>query len=330
MFIVNSPTVATFFCVLTMIGWGSWANTRKLSGSHDWPFSFFYWDYCIGVVTAGALFCASLGSWGTAGQSFLTNLDSASRAFEFRAVFAGLLFNLANVLLVAAIDAAGLAIAFPVGIGLALVIGTAASYARAPKGNPVLLVLGVAFILGAMAVSAVANSRRPGTTAAKKSGILYAVLAGGFMGFFYPELLSAISPAFNTEPIAAGTLTPYTALLLFGIGVLISGVPFTMILLRATGSTSRSYLWGSPATHLPGILGGWIWMIALGLNIIASGVAGPAISYALGQGATLVAAIWGIFVWHEFRGARKGTYALVAFMLFGYSLGLLVIWLATI
>ena len=147
------------------------------------------------------------------------------------------------------------------------------------------------------------------------------------MGFFYPQLVSSIAPDFNTKPITPGMLTPYAALALFGIGVLVSGVPLTTIFLRGSGR-SLGYFSVPFTTHVPGILGGLIWMAALTFNVVASGVAGPAISYALGQGATLVAAVWGIFVWREFRGARKGTGTLLALMLCGYCVGLLLIGLA--
>jgi glucose uptake protein len=327
MFTVNDTATAVFLCVLTMIGWGSWANTQKLAERRAWPFALFYWDYCIGVALGGVIFAASLGSFGAVGQGAAPNLASAALACDFRAVAAGLLFNLANVLLVAAIDATGLAIAFPLGIGLALIIGTVASYLQTPRGNPQLLALGVACILLAMVLSAFAHSRRPTATEAKRAGIFYAILAGALMGFFYPQLLRAVSPDFNTKPITAGTLTPYAALALFGVGVLVSGVPLTSIFLRGAGGF-RSYSRAPLSVHLPGLLGGLIWMAALTLNVVASGRAGPAVSYALGQGATLIAALWGIFVWREFRGARSGTGPLLALMLCGYSLGLLLIGLA--
>ena len=327
MFTVNDTTIAVMFCVLTMIGWGSWANTQKLSERHDWPFGLFYRDYCLGVAVGGVLFAASLGSFGSAGQSALANLKSAALACELRAVAAGLLFNVANVLLVAAIDATGLAIAFPVGIGLALIIGTAVSYWQTPRGDPRLLALGIACILVAMVLSAVAHGRRTGVAGPKRSGMTFAILAGALMGFFYPQLVSSIAPDFNTKPITPGMLTPYAALALFGIGVLVSGVPLTTIFLRGSGR-SLGYFSVPFTTHVPGILGGLIWMAALTFNVVASGVAGPAISYALGQGATLVAAVWGIFVWREFRGARKGTGTLLALMLCGYCVGLLLIGLA--
>jgi glucose uptake protein len=330
MFTVHSAGMAILLCVLTMIGWGSWANTQKLAGQERWPFELFYWDYSIGVALTGILFCFTLGMFGSHGMPSSVNLSSASAGAIGRALLAGALFNLANILLVAAIDAAGMAVAFPVGIGLALVIGTAASYIQVPKGNLVLLICGVCLILLAMLVSALAHHRvSKGEESRKRSGLVFAIIAGLLMGFFYPQLMRAISPAFNTDPIQPGMLTPYTALLFFGIGVLVSSIPFNGWFMRSRGSRFGDYSGAPISHHLPGILGGAIWMIALGLNVVASGVAGPAISYALGQGATLIAALWGIFIWHEFRGAPAGTNRLITLMLMAYAAGIALIGRAT-
>jgi len=331
MFIVNSTGTAILFCVLTMIGWGSWANTQKLAGRERWPFELFYWDYSLGVAVTGLLFFITLGMFGSAGMPSFANLSSASVRAVLEAIFAGALFNLANILLVAAIDAAGLAVAFPVGIGLALVVGTAANYIETPKGNVVYLASGVCMILIAMIVSAAAHRRLPHTTAgARRAGLAFAIVAGLLMGFFYPQLMRSISPQFNSEPIRPGLLTPYTALLFFGLGVLLSSIPFNGWFMRSRHSRFQDFLRVRPGLHIPGILGGIIWMIALGLNVIASGVAGPAISYALGQGATLIAALWGVFVWHEFRDAPSGTNRLVALMFAAYTVGIMLIGRATL
>ncbi len=330
MFTVNTSGMAILLCVITMIGWGSWANTQKLAGKERWPFELFYWDYAIGVALTGVLFCVTLGAFGSAGTSAFSNLGTASSGPEWQAIASGALFNLANILLVAAIDAAGMAVAFPVGIGLALIIGTAASYVQAPKGNPALIFCGVCLILIAMIVSAIAHRRMAkGPESRKSSGLAFAIIAGLLMGFFYPQLMRAISPAFNSQPIRPGMLTPYTALLFFGIGVVISSIPINFWFMRSRGSRFSDYLGARPGLHWTGILGGVIWMIALGLNVIASGVAGPAISYALGQGATLIAALWGIFVWREFRAAPAGTNRLITVMLTAYALGIILIGRAT-
>jgi len=145
------------------------------------------------------------------------------------------------------------------------------------------------------------------------------------MGFFYPQLMRSISPDFNSSSIQAGMLTPYTALLFFGIGLLASNFLVNTWFMRSQGSSFAQYAAAKPKLHALGILGGAVWMIALTANVIASGVAGPAVSYALGQGATLVAALWGVFVWREFHGAPAGTKPLIALMLAGYAAGLVLI-----
>jgi glucose uptake protein len=315
MFTVHTSGTAIFLCFLTMLGWGSWANTQKLAGKEKWPFELFYWDYCVGVAFMGLLFLVSLGT---------AHLGDLSHYAIWTALLSGALFNLANILLVAAIDAAGMAVAFPVGIGLALVIGTAVSYLQTPKGNITFLVAGVAFILVAMVVSAIAHSRLPkAESKGKNLGLIFSIAAGLLMGFFYPQLIRAMGPG-------PGMLTPYGALLFFGIGVLISSLPINGWFMRSRGSTISEFIKARPALHLPGILGGVIWMAALGFNVLASGVAGPAISYALGQGATLIAALWGVFVWHEFKDAPAGTNKLIAAMLAAYAVGLILIGRATL
>jgi glucose uptake protein len=293
--------IAILCCVVTMIGWGSWANTQKLAGKEKWPFELFYWDYAIGVFLFSLLFAAIGGGFTVVG------------AFAVTALISGAIFNLANILLVVAIDAAGMSVAFPVGIGLALVIGTLESYLEAPKGNPSLLFTGVALIVFAMIMSAMARQ-----TVGKNRlrGLIFSIVAGCVMGLFYPQLMRAIGP---------GKLTPYVALVFFGAGVLLSNVIVNSVFMKAGGVSYADYFRGSAKLHLIGILGGSIWMFALCLNVIASGVAGPAISYALGQGATLVAAIWGVFVWRE-----KGAISYTTLMFIGYATGLILIGAATL
>jgi glucose uptake protein len=315
MFTVHDSGTAIFLCFLTMLGWGSWANTQKLAGKEKWPFELFYWDYCVGVAIMGLLFLVSLGT---------SHIGEMSSSAVWTALASGALFNLANILLVAAIDAAGMAVAFPVGIGLALVIGTAVSYAQTPKGNITFLVGGVAFILVAMIVSAIAHARLPKKESKGKNlGLIFSIAAGLLMGFFYPQLMRAMGDG-------PGMLTPYGALLFFGVGVLISSLPINGWFMRSRGSSFSDFTKARTSLHFPGILGGAIWMAALGLNVLASGVAGPAISYALGQGATLIAALWGVFVWHEFKDAPSGTNKLIAAMLAAYAIGLILIGRATL
>jgi glucose uptake protein len=330
MFTVTSLPVAILFCVVTMLGWGSWANTQKLAGKESWPFQLFYWDYAIGVCLFGLVFAFTLGSFGTAGSPAAENLQSASFTFVLPALVSGAIFNLANILLVVGIDAAGMSVAFPVGVGLALVIGTVQSYTQEPKGEPSLLFTGVALIVLAMILSALAHRRLPrlGQRSAAR-GLVFSVVAGCLMGLFYPQLMRAISPNFNKEPIVPGMLTPYGGLLWFGTGVLASNFVWNTFFMRWAKLGFADYFRGSGRLHAIGVLGGCIWMLALSFNVLASGVAGPAISYALGQGATLVAALWGLLIWREFRDAPAGTGKYLALMLAGYTMGLILIGEAT-
>jgi len=330
MFVVTSLPVAILFCVLTMLGWGSWANTQKLSGQDKWRFELYYWDYAIGVFLFSFVFAHTFGSFGSAGMSAVENMHSAAFRFVIPALVSGAIFNLANILLVVGIDAAGMTVAFPVGVGLALVIGTIESYVQAPKGDARLLFGGVGLILFAMVMSALAYSKLPPTTGRRPlRGLLFSALAGCIMGSFYPQLMRSISPDFNKSAIQPGMLTPYVALVFFGIGVLVSNLIVNTVFMRAGGVTYRDYFRGSARLHLIGMLGGAIWMIALSFNVIASAVAGPAISYALGQGATLIAAIWGVVIWRELAAGPKGTARYVALMFAGYAAGLLLIGMAT-
>jgi len=329
-FVVHSLAVAICFCIVTMLGWGSWANTQKLAGKEKWPFELFYWDYAIGVLLFGLIFAFALGSAGSQGMSAVANLNSATAAFIFPALLSGAIFNLANILLVVGIDSAGMSVAFPVGVGLALVIGTVESYIEAPKGNPSMLFAGVALIVLAMIFSAIAHSRLPHSGARSPlRGVIFSAIAGCIMGLFYPQLMRSISPNFNEAPIVPGMLTPYTALIFFGAGVFVSNFVWNTIFMKAGGHAYADYFRGTPKLHFIGILGGMIWMLALSFNVIASSVAGPAISYALGQGATLVAALWGLFIWREFRAAPAGTQKYLALMLAGYAGGLFLIGAAT-
>jgi glucose uptake protein len=295
-----SLPIAILFCVITMLGWGSWANTQKLAGKEKWPFELFYWDYAIGVFLFSLLFA-------TLGGAFAMGPGAV------RALISGAIFNLANILLVVSIDAAGMSVAFPVGIGLALVIGTVESYLETPKGNPSLLFAGVALIVFAMIMSA-ASRQTVGKNRVR--GLIFSIVAGCIMGLFYPQLMRAIGP---------GKLTPYVALVFFGAGVLGSNIIVNTIFMKAGRVTYADYFRGTAKLHFIGVLGGCIWMLALCLNVIAANVAGPAISYALGQGATLVAAIWGVFVWRE-----KGTMSYTVLMFIGYATGLILIGAATL
>src|SRR5471032_1881077 len=158
MYIVTSYPVALIFCVVTMLCWGSWANTQKLA-SKAWRFQLFYWDYAIGVLLFSLILTFTLGSSGTGGRAFLADLHQADGQWLKSAFVGGVIFNLSNILLVAAIDIAGMAVAFPVGVGLALILGVVSTYFVRPEGNPRLLALGVLAVAVAIVLDAMAYRR---------------------------------------------------------------------------------------------------------------------------------------------------------------------------
>lgn len=324
MFIIESYTTAIFFCIITMICWGSWANTQKLA-ARIWRFELFYWDYVMGILFLSVVFAFTLGSNGSGGRSFLEDISQADAGNIFSAVIGGVIFNAANILLVAAIDIAGMAVAFPVGIGLALVIGVIVNYISNPIGSQLLLFGGVAFIVVAILLNASAyRSMQQRAKSTSSKGLWLSVVAGVLMGFFYKYVAQAMFPDFNMP--LPGKLTPYTAVFFFAVGILISNFLFNTLLMRkpfvGAPVTYTDYFKGSLRNHVTGILGGAIWCVGMSFSIIASGKAGPAISYGLGQGATVVAALWGIFIWKEFRNAPKGTSTVLNLMIVLYLAGL--------
>lgn len=324
MFIIENYATAVIFCFVTMLCWGSWANTQKLA-AHTWRFELFYWDYVIGIFLTALLFALTLGSTGESGRSFLTDLQQADGANIGSAILGGVVFNAANILLGAAISIAGMAVAFPVGIGLALVLGVLINYADNPVGNSTLLFAGVGLVAAAILLNAFAYRRTAANArGVSGKGLLLSIVAGLLMGFFYRYVAASMYPDFTAPQ--PGKLSPYTAVFFFAVGILMSNLLFNTLLMRrpfnGTPVRYRDYFRGQSRNHLMGILGGVIWCLGMSFSIIASGAAGAAISYGLGQGATVIAALWGIFIWKEFRHAPSGTSLILSGMLLCYLIGL--------
>ncbi len=328
MVLVESYPVAMLMCVVTMLCWGSWANTQKLA-SKEWRFQLFYWDYAIGVLLLALVLAFTLGSFGGAGRGFIADLQQADAKWLGSAFLGGVIFNLSNILLVAAIDIAGLAVAFPVGVGLALVLGVITTYVAQPEGNVPMLAAGVIGVMFAILLDALAYKRL--AAAGQKTpvkGIVISIAAGLLMGWFYSfvaQAMGKVDPV--THALEAGKLSPYTAIVLFSAGLLASNFIWNslMMIKPFTGAPvpfGDYFTKGNARLHAIGILGGIIWNIGMSFSIIASTAAGPALSYGLGQGATMVGAFWGVFIWKEFKGAPAGTGKLLAAMFLFYLLGL--------
>lgn len=325
MFIVENYSLAVAFCLITMLCWGSWANTQKLV-QDKWRFELFYWDYVLGIVSFSLVAAFTLGSFGEGGRSFVPDLLQADGNNIRSAFIGGIVFNLANILLTAAIAGAGMSVAFPIGIGLALVLGVVLNYFLINKGDPVYLFSGVGFITLAIILNAFAygktakSSNRPSA-----KWIIVSIIAGILMSTFYRFVAVSMDLKNFLNP-AAGKMTPYTAVVIFSIGILISNLIFNSILIRKPleGPPLRyaDYFRGRAGLHMAGLAGGAIWALGNLFNLIAAGKAGPAISYGLGQGATLVAALWGVIVWKEFKDASAGVMRLITVMFILFVLGL--------
>jgi glucose uptake protein len=323
MFVPETYQAALLLMLVSMLCWGSWANTLKLC--QGYRFQLFYWDYTIGVLLGAIVLGLTAGSHGSTGNSYLVDIVESPLSSMKLAAFGGVVFNIANLLLVAAIDVAGLAVAFPVGIGLALIVGSVWSYIVTPTANPSLLFGGVALVTVAIVLDAAAYRKRESKAkSATTRGIVLSLIAGSLMGSFYP----LVARAMQGERGAPGS-GPYAIATFFAVGVLLSTVPANWLLMikpldgkpRVDGSEYWIALW---RWHFAGILGGMIWCAGAVTNFLGSGAhkVGPAVSYSIGQGATMISACWGVFVWHEFSGAPRTAKTLLVFMFLFFLLGL--------
>ncbi len=312
--------------LLSMLCWGSWANSFKLAG--NWRFELFYYDYSLGVLIAATIYALTFGNLGSDGFAFVDDLMHAGKRQIFFGAAGGVVFNLANMLLVAAISLAGLSVAFPIGIGLALVIGVVWNYILKPQGNPALLFTGAAIVVCAIVVDAFAYRALEAAKAQSQrkvsgKGIVLSLASGVLMGSFFPLVEMG-----KSGPLGLG---PYTIGFVFAVGVFLSTFVFNLFFMNlpveGPPAAMSWYFKGTAGQHLLGILGGVIWTTGTIANFVAASApeslqVGPATSYAIGQGATMVSALWGLLVWKEFAGAGGRVRVLVALMLILFVCGL--------
>jgi len=320
MFLPHDFATALAMTITSTLCWGSWANTYKLT--RGYRFELFYWDYAIGIVAVSLLWALTLGSTGSAGERFVDNVAAADGINIFWALVGGFIFNVANLLLVAGIDMAGLAIAFPLAIGIALVEGVILSYALEPRGNPTVLSAGVALAIVAVvfdgrAYKAIAGADSP----VSGKSVVTCVVSGLLMGSFAP---------FVTRALTSGhPLGPYSIAVFFTVGALLSCFVVNIYFMRHPlvgdpvdfGGFARA----RAADHALGVLGGFIWGTGGVFNFVAASFVGVAISYAIGQAAPMVAALWGVAVWREFRGAPRRAWIYLALMFACYIAALVVL-----
>jgi glucose uptake protein len=317
MFTPPNFTVALLMMIVSAVCWGSWANTYK--GVKNYRFELFYWDYAVGIFLVSLVLALTMGSNGHDSSSFLNNLHQADTSNIVNALLGGALFNLANLLLVAAIDMAGLAVAFPISIGIALVVGVVLSYALQPKGNAGFLALGVlcAFIAVVLDGKAYGSLASTGRSISKKS-VVTCIVSGVLMGLWAPFMTHAMT--------RGNSLGPYSAAVFLTLGALLSCFIWNIYFMKhplVGEPVSFSGLFQGPLRgHLLGLLGGCIWGLGTVFNLVAGSLTGVAISYAVGQSAPMVAALWGIIAWKEFEnsGQRAKIYLVLMFVFYGLAI----------
>ncbi len=353
--------------VLSMVCWGSWANTQKMTGR--WRSELYFIDFAIGVLMAAIVAAATFGTISggfvetdTLMLSVMDNLSVARRVSLGAALLAGGVFNLANMLLLAGIALAGMSVAFPFAIGVALAAAVVWSYFLNPGANPTLLFSGAGAVVAAVVASALSyrslildkaaaplkdasSGKQPAPTTARQAfvarppnprelpkstfgkAMLLSVICGVLMSCFMP--LVALS-----EKSEVG-LGPYTACLIVAVGVVLSapviGLVFMNLPVEGHPIGFGDYFKRGLKRHLLGVAGGCLWgtgTAAYFVAVTAPRVTGfrPVVVEALGYGAALLAALWGLVVWKEFAGARRKTLGLVVavFVLFAAGLVLMV------
>jgi glucose uptake protein len=320
MFTPPSFAVALLMVIASAVCWGSWANTYK--GTRNYRFELFYWDYALGILLISVILAFTMGSMGASGAGFLANVHTADGSNIAMALVGGAIFNVANLLLVAGIDMAGLAVAFPVSIGIALVVGVVLSYALQPKGNAMLLAWGVlAAVIAVIAIGkAYANLGSSGRTATRKS-IVVCIISGVLMGSFAPFVTRALT--------RGNTLTPYSIAVFFTLGAFLCcfvvNVYFMKNPLVGQPVDFRDFFRARAADHMLGLLGGFVWGLGTVFNFVAAGFTGVAISYAIGQSAPMVAALWGVLVWNEFAGSGGRARGYLGLMFIFYVLAIVLV-----
>ena len=324
MVLIQNYGLAVFLCAVAMICWGSWQNTQNLIGK-TWRFEHYYWDFSAGILVFAVLMAFTFGSIGSEGRSFLTDINQAAPENLLSAAVGGIIWNVGTLLLVAAISIAGMSVAFPIGGGIGWTLGILINYIGKPEGNPLFLFSGTAFIVLAILLSMqsykkLARQQQKPTL----KGILLSLAAGLCIAFFYRFVASSLATDFT--PADTGKISSYTAVVLFSLGAFVCTAILNPLFMRRPiqGEPVNMSAWlrGGSKAHLLGMLGGAIWCLGNSVSFMSVGAASPAISYGLSNSAPVVAALWGIFVWKEFKDAPKGTNLLLILMFVCYLIGL--------
>ena len=250
MYIVENYGLAVALCWVTMLCWGSWGNTQKLAAK-TWRYELFYWDYVVGILLFSLIWGFTLGSTGDAGRAFVNDMLQVDASNFWSAFLGGVIFNASNILLSSSMSLAGMSVAFPVGVGLALVLGVFINYFSVPKGDATVLFSGVFLIVLAIIFNGMASGKvaKGGTDQAmRKKGIIIAVCAGILMAFFY-RFVAAAMDLENLEAPTAGMMTPYSALFVFAVGIFVSNHSGTLS--QSIGDSRTSFSRSNITTSSP-------------------------------------------------------------------------------
>jgi len=317
MYIPQTYFAALTLVIISMLCWGSWANLSK--ALPKWRLEYFYLDFTFGALLLVTVLGATLGSVGSPGFGFFTRLSNASGSQATFAFLGGFLWNVGNVLTLVSIMIAGLAVAFPVMSVIAMLLGVGLSFWAQPIGNPAWLAAGVVVLVGAVITNASAyrRLRQSSDTRKPKGGIALAIVAGTLVGFFPPFVARAIS--------GPAALDSYTVSFYFIVGAMVATFLAVPILLAhplfGGKGTLRGYGQGNLAWHALGMAGGGIWCFGTVANFVSAKLVGVAISWGIGSSASMVAALWGIFLWKEFANSGRSAKVLITVSLACYVAG---------
>jgi glucose uptake protein len=342
MTLATTYSAALCLAIFSLLCLGSWANSLKLAGR--WRFELFYFDFSFGLAATSLVLAFTAGSLGYDSLTFLDDVMRASKRSLAYAFGAGLIFNLGNMLLVAGMSLVGMSIAFPIGLGIAIAVGAVVAYAVNSQGNPVLVFTGVAVVLVAVLVCAFgyrslallrelekmkAGQHRTLRPSVSWKGVFLSAGGGIVLGCFPSVLDMARDPDIG--------LGPYALAVIFCMGIAVSTILYNLYFMnlpvKGKPLEILAYFHSDLSQHLLGLLGGAVWALgAIGAFVLASSptetLPGPALSYVLAQSSPLLAAIWGLVVWKESRGADAKVTALMGVMLFLLAAGLTMLGIA--
>jgi len=339
------PTTASAVWILAIVSLlclGSWANSLKLAGK--WRFEYFYYDFVFGILLCAGVAALALGSGRPQELTFQDNLLLTSKRDMAWALGSGVVLNLGMLLLLASMTIAGMSVAFPLTLGVALVIGAIWDFANATQANTPLTFIGVALLAGAVVVSVVTYMRllrvrrevaqkaltpdpRIKSKRQKSAGATLVIIlsvVGGIALSTFPKLLDEATSGDNA-------LAPYSAVMLLSVAALLSSPFFVLFfttfpVVSATGMPP-GYLAGSGKQHLMGLAGGIVWGTGMLTGLMTTGaprILQPStlIQYVLSNGALVVAAAWGLLAWRELRGGGDRVRMLATGMMVLFLAGL--------